>query len=611
MCIRDRLDDDELAALSCCHGIPLVLSGTACSGFVAARTRCVRHGSGPRARQRTRVAFARLRGRDQSMSHPGHTHRPFTHGPWPQGADAELGRDGILDRVTDPLRTAAAVGTDPVRRLYGLGSVVDHVRTSLRAKAALGLAGLSALVAIVGSQHWHAVFTAAAIALAANVVLATSTVKLRIFGLFQAPLAVFLLGRPAVVWAKGLTPTFNPQQMTQALLLLTPAFLALFVGALAGTAERREVIGRHRADTTAWREGLRVASLAAFLTLSVVNLGLGLDALLTAPRGSYVDSYLQNPFAQRFPVGTLLGSLAPLAAVSYLMTRPGRRSSLIALGILLAQAMPQVFLGRRSALVNIAFFAVCYLVLREGESRSWRTLSLRTRRAIGVGAVTLAVAGSLVLNNVELLRASAKATPQWDPSVAITRLLFTQGITMDYLSLGVARAHLFPDPYYGSYTIGPVLDQWTSGAIGRALTGNPQPIPQSAEFAKRGSSSAATLSYIVLGKERFEAGSGTGSSFILDGYLDGRVWGVMLLSLLLGLFLGRICIWASGSPLTRFLTWGCMLGMLSVPRSPLTAGLSSVISYQSLLLAGGLAAFASWWARSKRRLPNRATHWIS
>ena len=124
-----------------------------------------------------------------------------------------------------------------------------------------------------------------------------------------------------------------------------------------------------------------------------------------------------------------------------------------------------------------------------------------------------------------------------NPIAVIADLFYKQGVSFRWLALGYGAIPFLPHNGFTNYTFGSFIDYFCNGSIAQKFFGAVSlGSSNSLLKAQYGNNFSHHLSYILLGDE-YLAGHGCGSSYLLEVFADYGYLGIVVFSLILGLFL--------------------------------------------------------------------------
>lgn len=429
-------------------------------------------------------------------------------------------------------------------------------------------------------------------------------VRRYLVALFLGPFGLFLLSRPVLRELGLVDPRVNADLLpwsthtrVHVLLLLTLSLLALAVGALG--AERVLGFSVRRGEQPPGER--RLAAHTRLVALWLLVPLLAARVLVTVERARQVQSggfySLYTEFTSSLPTPVLLASDALDAVVlTLLATRPGRRLTWAVLLVYLGVGALQLATLQRAGFFLNLLVVGFYLCLRHytrpvGE-RPWITVT--------PVLTTLACLPLLMLASNAVGEARGRNSPSADgPLAGILDFVYDQGVTVNVLAFTDQLAGRLPQDRL--YSLGPVLE-FVRYRLAGVFTGESLVAGNAVERYTEGHQLSHVVSYVVM-PDLYLSGSGYGSTYVAELYLDGGLVGVVVGSLLLGALLGQLprlldqhlVVCAIGLVLVRelfFVTRGSYSGFLVG-----ALGLPNLLA--ATVLVGGAAVLSAWSARTR------------
>lgn len=408
---------------------------------------------------------------------------------------------------------------------------------------------------------------------------------------------VFLMGRVTVSEVFGFEPDIFTQSSFQHLvvsLLLALMFIMIGYGAAGRISRSRRESGKFRLGTPtqeASRTRLRGAALILFWCTVPAAYLAGYHQLSLARSGGYVGLHDASTGVAR-AVGAWgyvgqVGLVSTVAFALYLATFPRLRD---ALPVLIAWVVPLLFIlasGQRTSFVTGLLFIWCYSLARRRITPSDPWL---TRRAT-IGTLAAAPALLLLLVQVEAWRGHGRGAggSVWD---SLLSFFHGQGVSARTVTNSFEYARLIPEQPYA-------LEFLRYGILGRVL-GFAQFPGNSVEKAQEGWSFAHSLSYAMLGEERYLSGMGTGSSFIAEAYFVGGYFLVAAFALGYGMLARFLDNLGHHSYTLDAVALVIAQDVFFAPRSSATQFLSTLLAPSTILGVLAVLAIAAVGRKTRR-----------
>lgn len=407
-----------------------------------------------------------------------------------------------------------------------------------------------------------------------NIIYAGRNVKERIiFLVFQIVLFTFILSRPIIGMIMGKDWVHASSQADKnvyfSILIVTITLIGLFVGAVIAQAiisttkdQMKQVknieVKDHKTD---FRSNLQIVALIGFYMGMFFFAAQEIEKLMFM-RGKPYEAYFSEFQSQLPGVLHTIASFMQYALCLFLATLPDKRRALLPLVLFEISALPALIIGERNPIVLHSIFIFLYYFIRD-------VLEDRKKWIGRVEKILITASTPFVL-----IFLVAYATIRSDQKLAISnpfRLILdffsSQGVTFDVLSIGYGYRLNLPNPDKTFYTLGSIIDYFKYGRIGQMLFGT-TPIPDGNNMirALEGNSLSNHLSYVTK-KEEYLTGHGWGSSFILEGYLDGGYIGVAVLAVILGFLFIYSLYWFRKTILLRTIVLVALTTLFFIPRA--------------------------------------------
>ncbi|NHA66684.1 O-antigen polysaccharide polymerase Wzy [Phycicoccus flavus] len=347
--------------------------------------------------------------------------------------------------------------------------------------------------------------------------------------------ALFLLANPVISTLADIpfASAVESRGAPVALWLLALSLVGIRVGVevIAHWRQATPVTDRRRPGLRSTR-ARRVLLAATLLTLAV-SLASATEAYLFVRSHSYAEYY--TSYSSALPaVVDVLGATSYGMVACYLAQFPRDRSYLLVLGLQLLTTLPQLAMGLRTPFMGAVVLVVAYSLLR------WRLqggVRLRVPLAVVVALLVALPAGMAGLGALSYSRFGESSTTGLDP---VTDFVYSQSVSYSVVSRGVELYDRLPDHADKHYSLGPVTDYVLFGKPAQVLLGAEPLGGNTVRHATVGHEFSHAFSYYLYGQAYLD-GRGSGSSYVVETYVDGGWPLVLSASLLLGalaMFLG-------------------------------------------------------------------------
>ncbi|WP_256842680.1 O-antigen polysaccharide polymerase Wzy family protein [Ornithinimicrobium cryptoxanthini] len=461
----------------------------------------------------------------------------------------------------------------------------------------LGLLVLLALVAVLPYRHY-------------------------LLGLFVASFAVFLLSRhllnlfwPGTDAVDSLLVRWTPALETHVLLCLNLALLGLGTGAIVTGHLLRQWTGRTATayDTVVEGvsgDGATVRPAQGELVATVRQVGLVLLAVTIPARliylagvaqfvheGSFYDLYgVDRPETVGVPGTRMLGDMSDVAVMAVLATRPSPRLTRLVLGAYFVEGLVSLATLQRASFFLNLLLIVVYLVYREAtrapDEAPWLP------RWIVLAAVAALPAMTALSQTLVEQRGRTAGRQLGDP---IREFLSAQGVSVNVIAFTEQFADDIPDRRW--YSLGPIIE-FIRYRVLALFTGETQITGNTPERALDGNLFSHTVSYLAM-PEVYVRGSGYGSSFVAELYVDLGYLGVLLGSVFIGALTVGLTAMLGRGLVTRIVALLMIRQLFFIPRGSFSGFLTNAFDLYNLIALTGLA-IGTWLLvshRSRRRAP--------
>lgn len=311
----------------------------------------------------------------------------------------------------------------------------------------------------------------------------------------------------------------------------------------------------------------RLTALCLYLFCMVFSLIQGADLLLFMRGKDYLAYYTSYTASYPGFVYTL-GNIMPFALCIYLSTSPKKLPSFLCLLLYVISTMPKLLIGMRNPFAIALVFSFLYYTLRDqiGDREKWIGKIER-------GLILIAVPALLILFSAVV---SLRSGYQLNRNILRTVLgVFSTLCCFFNLCYGHNSIPLLPDEMRW-YTFGPLIDNITRSRIGQFFFHTtPFPPGNSEMRALEGHSFGDALAYAA--HPQYLDGGGWGSYYILETYVDFGWLGIVIYSLLLGLFLVWFLRGIRKGWLVKAILLSSLFQLLMIPRSDATGWLSFLV----------------------------------
>ena len=327
---------------------------------------------------------------------------------------------------------------------------------------------------------------------------------------------------------------------------------------------------------------LRTISLCFFYVSFVFLMATKFESFRFVKSHKYTDLYL--PFHSNLPsFFSLFGSMNRYFLCIFLSTFPKKSVSFMPLAMYIFSAVPLFLVGARRDIVLNVIFVFLYYFTR--DSLNFYFLKQKAQKWIGKFEWSLMLlctpAAMFVLGIYNYLRSGIKTN--LGIFGTIMDLFYNQGISFDVICIAYETIPKIKYTGFTNYTFGRIIDYFLHSKIAQVLFGGtPLESGQSVDAGLHSNIFAHRLSYTAREQEYLE-GNGWGSSFIVEPYADFGYIGIVLISLVIGVFLSRALKNMNKNSLIASIVLVAMSEIYYAPRSSALSWIDFVVYIQFII----------------------------
>lgn len=375
-----------------------------------------------------------------------------------------------------------------------------------------------------------------------NVLYACKNFKERtLFFFFHITLFFFLLGRPVIYFFQGINWV---EQVTKYYLSSANVWLGVeiiwislgsillgsFLGTMICKRVRFHIKSMEYYKNSFFAFNLRWISLMIFTVSLLCTIVLGIEKVQFIIKHSYAEYFIlfssKNPY-----IVSVLSSFLIYSLCLYLATFPPKFKVYPVLILYVLSTMPTLVVGERNPFAISIIFSLIYFIFRDYNQDNIKWLGKIEKTAL-ILATPIGLCALGLLNytrdNLNVKFGGVGAI--------ITDLIVRQGVSFAWLCSGLGSLNAI-NTYPGiNFTFGSFIDYFKYGRLGEKFFGISLGSGNTLLKATKSNSMAHHLSYTLLG-EQYLQGHGSGSSYLLEVYADYKIIGIIIFSVLLGLFL--------------------------------------------------------------------------
>lgn len=402
---------------------------------------------------------------------------------------------------------------------------------------------LSFVLFFIGKFYSYNIMLSGVLALwTHNIIYSLKKKNLRMFFLvFNLVVFFFLIGRPTISMIRGdVWWYYSFQSVHFALNSLMITLLCLFIG---------EYIFEHMVIKHASKEfkkpiiyrsdfifALRNISLVLFYFSCVFAFMVEMEKLLYMRGRDYLDFY--TSFKTSLPYFIIVvGGMQKYFLCIFLSTWPKKNVAFFPLMIYVLLSVPDLLIGIRNPIVLNALFVLLYYFIRDVIEDKEKWLGYFERFII----VLLTPIAMIVLGAYNYIRDSSGNTAAIKNFFElIIDFIYKQGVSFEVLCIGYESIPKIKYTGFTNYTFGGIIDYFKYNKVAQILWGG-MSLGEGNNLNKAlySNSFGHRMSYVARGQEYLE-GHGWGSSYILETFADFGYLGIIIFSILMGVFLGTI-----------------------------------------------------------------------
>lgn len=403
----------------------------------------------------------------------------------------------------------------------------------------------------------------------------------------EVTIGVFLIARPLIMTLEGEkwwnVGWLTQEDIIQALLIIALSLIAIFVGMnIAFSWKTKIVLVSCKCDESGekFQKNLQAVSLAAFYFTAFFSIIVGIEKVLFCQSHSYLEYY--TSFKSQLPwfIGTI-SSLMKYCLCIFLATWPRKRRTFFALALFELTALFDLYVGIRGTIVLHSIFIVVYYLLRDIKKDKEKWFGKLEKYLVAIGTpvmMVFMVAYSSIRSGLRVM--------DFHFFESIRDFFVSQGVTFEVVARGISVADRLPQRAGRNYTFGTMIDYVIHGRVGQLLFGT-EALPEGNNIINgtESNSLAHNLSYLTRGDEYLQ-GKGWGSSYVLENYIDFNYVGVIIFSLVLGLFLVKALQCTGQKILWNIIVLVSLLNIFYIPRAESTGWLAFIITFQFWFCVG-------------------------
>lgn len=370
-----------------------------------------------------------------------------------------------------------------------------------------------------------------------SILMAINKFNERVYVLFfNITIFLFLLSRPVIdLIYKQSMYNYNEENGSFALIAIGLSIIFISIGNIIFQKLSLKNNTKHNGEKPKNIIYIRQVAWYLYCFTLIFNILMGIEKIFFIHGSSYLEYYIN--FESNLP--TFVKGIATMmntALVIYLATMPNKKESYKALILYILTAIPNLVVGSRGAISENLIFTFIYLVIRDKidkdssieevpEKNRWVTK--RIKKSVIVMVPIIIVSFSIY----NYTRFGTEKVNEFNPFVDFA---YNQGVTFTVVTRAYDVRKQIPNVESKNYTFGPFIDYFTRGTPAQILFGvKGLGASNSIVRATEGNNFNAALSYYLYGN-MYLKGYGTGSSYIIELFVDYGILGIILFSFFLG-----------------------------------------------------------------------------
>lgn len=325
-----------------------------------------------------------------------------------------------------------------------------------------------------------------------------------------------------------------------------------------------------------------IVSGVAFAVCFVCKMAIGVEKVAYMSGREYYEYYVSYKSSFPYFFETIASMMTYVLCV-FLASMPKKAYAYVVLGLYVISTVPNLLVGIRNDVVLALIFSFLYFYIRDYFDGTKKWVG-KFERAACVIMIPLAL---VFLGAYNYIRDSVDS--QMSPLSLIVDLFYKQGVSFDVLCIGYSVMPDLPSVVPKNYTFGTIIDYLKTNVVSRALfSTEPFPSGNSEMKAIYGNEFAHSMSYVA--RDDYLDGHGYGSSFILETYADFGFLGVIIFSVLVGVFLIYVLHLLKKSRMSRVIILTVLTQFFFLPRSSATGCFAFLLYMQFWLPVGAIIA---------------------
>lgn len=411
-----------------------------------------------------------------------------------------------------------------------------------------------------------------------NMIYAMKNIRERVvLFLFHISFFTFLLSRGIISFIKYGEWWKNSSQAIDNYYFAFCAIALSLVGIFTGALILNNILLRKQEIKQEEAKDYKCLQIASLIIFGVSAFFFGIqeaEKLIYMAGKGYVEYY--SSFQQTLPgVVYSLASFMKYSLCVFLATKPKKKQAFIPLALFEISAIPDLIIGVRNPIILNTLFILSYYVIRDYHNIKEKWIGKFEKIILGIGIPI----GIIFMDLYASIRSHLSITEK-KVFHSLLDFFYGQGVTFDIIVRGYGWRNNLPERPFRNYTFGGFIDYIVHGRIGQKIFGTTAlPSANCYDNGTLSNNLAHNLAY-TMDQENYLSGRGWGSSYLLENYIDFGYFGVLLLSIILGIILIFLVKGYSRYTIISVICLVSIMNIYFIPRAEATGWLSFVITFQ-------------------------------
>lgn len=442
------------------------------------------------------------------------------------------------------------------------------------------LCGIALIIYVIGRciPKFNVILVALLLFWINNLIHGIIHIKQKIYFLFfNLTLGLFLISRPVVLTLRGQPWWVNCFDDTLfGLNGVIVALVSLFIGSklydLWQKKKKKEVVSKV-SFLEKNRNTIAVISLGIFLLSFVSRMDIEIQKFIFMRGKNYVEFY--TGYSHKIPLLiSIFSGMLDVSICVFLLTKPKKKISYFVLMLYVIQTIPILLVGERGKFVSSAIFAFLYVFYRSIQEKEQEIWFGKCEKILTIMSIPIMLIGLGTYNYIR----DNKDVPTISPIGIIADFLYSQGTSFDTLCKchGLMEEHLVGKGK--NYTFGGFIDyiKYENAIRTHILKKEGLGSGNNEKKALESNCLSHAIAY-WSDKDFYLKGHGWGSSFVIETYVDYGYFGIVIYSILMGIFLNTIMKIFNRRNFLSIYIMVSSLKLFMVPRAEATGFLQSII----------------------------------